>query len=69
VRLLDTEEGDSVVSVVRLPERDEEAEAVKPLAAVPDEEEDASLEDEEEDEAEGDDEGDTEEGTEGDEPE
>ena len=39
VRLLDVEEGDSVVSVARLPERDEEAEAAKPVAAAPDEDE------------------------------
>jgi len=39
VRLLDVEDGDSVVSVARLPERDEEAEAAKPVAAAPDEDE------------------------------
>jgi DNA gyrase subunit A len=39
VRLLDVEQGDSVVSVARLPERDEEAEAAKPVAAAPDEDE------------------------------
>src|SRR5262249_32468620 len=36
VRLLDVEAGDSVVSVARLPER-EEGESVKPVAAAPDE--------------------------------
>jgi DNA gyrase subunit A len=50
VRLLDVEEGDSVVSVVRLPERDEEAEAAKPVAAAPDEPEEPIAEDEERDE-------------------
>jgi DNA gyrase subunit A len=52
VRLLDVEEGDAVTSVVRLPERDEEAEAAKPLAAAPDEVEEPLDEDEEIDAAE-----------------
>ena len=70
VRLLDVEEADSVVSVARLPEQDEEAETAKPIAAVPDEEEEPIAEEEEEDEAEAEsgEEEDTGEGTEGNEP-
>jgi DNA gyrase subunit A len=49
VRLLDVEAEDSVVSVVRLPEREEEGESAKPVAVVPDEGEEAIAEDEEED--------------------
>ena len=52
VRLIDVEPTDSVVSVVRLPERDEEAEAAQPVAAVPDDEEETILE--EDDDAEDD---------------
>jgi len=53
VRLIDVEATDSVVSVVRLPERDEEAEAVKPVAAAPDEEEEPILDEDDEGEEEG----------------
>ena len=58
VRLLSTDEGDAVVSVVRLPERDEEAESAKPLAAAPDEDDEPlEAEEESEDEEPGGDEG------------